>query len=103
MMERPTPPEPEPGDELVEITPGDDQPEPELASSKGRGSKAGRTGKVKGKKIKARTFYIPDDLFELVWIRAHRKEKTLSEFVVSVLEKEVRGTRGSRDADDVAA
>lgn len=102
-MERPTPPEPEPGDELGEIMPGDDQPDPEPATSKGRGSKAGRTGKVKGKKIKARTFYIPDDLFELVWIRAHRREQTLSEYVTMVLGREVRGTRGSRDADDAAA
>jgi len=77
-----------------------------LAPAKGRGvggSKAGRTGGVKAKKVKARTVYLPDDLFERVWIQAHRKGITISEYVTWALGRQVPGPRSMRDVDDTAA
>jgi hypothetical protein len=111
MMERPTPPETTmeaaPGDaEPVEMPEADDMPAAEPSPAKGRGvgnSKAGRTGGVKGKKVKPRTVYLPDDLFERVWLQAHRKDMTISEYVTWALSRQVPGPRAARDADDTAA
>lgn len=43
-----------------------------------------KTGKVKG-----HTIYLPDDLFERIMVAAHRRDKTISEYVAAILERQV--------------
>jgi hypothetical protein len=111
MMERPTPtptppePEAEVDTEAVDVPPPEDAPGPEPAPAKGRGAapaKGGRTGGVKGKRVRAHTVYLPEDLFERVWIQARRRGKTLSEYVTWALERQAAGPRAGRDAEDAA-
>ena len=39
--------------------------------------------------MKGRTIYLHDDLFERVLVQAHRRGKTISEYVGSILEARV--------------
>jgi hypothetical protein len=41
------------------------------------------------KRIKGRTVSIPDDLFERIIVQAHRRDKTISESVVAILDRPV--------------
>jgi hypothetical protein len=41
------------------------------------------------KRVKGRTIYLHDDLFERVIVQAHRRGKTISEYVSAVLERQV--------------
>ncbi|MBV8429856.1 MAG: hypothetical protein JO244_01750 [Solirubrobacterales bacterium] len=79
---------------------------------KGRG--AGRTdreslrkapdrGKI-AKKPKGRTVYLSDDLFERIIVQAHRRDKTISEYVSMILERQVPDHRTVRadSTDEVA-
>ena len=57
-------------------------------------------------KVKARTMYLPEILFERIMVQAHRKARTISEYVTAILERQVPDYRTSRaDAgrDDDAA
>jgi hypothetical protein len=40
-------------------------------------------------KVKGRTIYLPDDLFERIMVQAHRRDKTISEYVTMILERQV--------------
>jgi hypothetical protein len=67
--------------------------------SKGRGT-ASRKSKAaearNAKKIKGRTIYLPDDLFERILVQAHRRSRTISEYVTAVLERQVPDYRTVR-------
>lgn len=41
------------------------------------------------KRIKGRTVYIPDDLFERIIVQAHRRDVTISDYVCLLLERHV--------------
>jgi hypothetical protein len=45
-------------------------------------------GRAAGR-IKGRTVYLPDDLFERVLVQAHRRGRTISEYVAAILERQV--------------
>jgi hypothetical protein len=100
VLERPAPPEPVEGDEPDAPA----EPEP----SKGRGAVARKpkaTDARAAKRIKGRTIYVPDDLWERVIVQSHRRGKTYSEYVVGILERQVpdhRVIRAEPDAPDAA-
>jgi hypothetical protein len=78
-------------------TPGE-MPEAEATPPKGRG--AGRRPRAAenraARRVKGRTIYLPDDLFERILIQAHRRDKTISEYVTMVLERQVPDYRQAR-------
>ena len=41
------------------------------------------------KRIKGRTIYLHDDLFERIIVQAHRRGRTISEYVAAVLDRQV--------------
>lgn len=41
------------------------------------------------KKIKGRTVYLPDDLFERIIVQAHRKDVTISDYIAALLDRHV--------------
>jgi hypothetical protein len=49
-----------------------------------------------GKRIKGRTIYLPDDLFERILVQAHRRDRTISEYVAGILERQVPDHRTAR-------
>jgi predicted DNA-binding protein len=57
-------------------------------------------------KTKGRTIYLPETLFERIMVQAHRKGRTISEYVTAILERQVPDYRTSRaepSRDDEAA
>jgi hypothetical protein len=56
------------------------------APTKGRGA---ATKKTIGKRIRGRTIYLPDDLFERILVQAHRRDRTISEYVAGILDRQV--------------
>src|SRR4051794_23098934 len=58
--------------------------------------KAKAAESLAAKGFKGRTVYMPDDLFERVLVQAHRRDKTISEYVVMVLERGVPDHRAPR-------
>lgn len=82
------------------VDPAEPEPEPEPAApARGRGAppkKAKAAESLAAKGFKGRTVYMPDDLFERVLVQAHRKGKTISEYVVMVLERGVPDHRAPR-------
>jgi len=48
-----------------------------------------RTAEGRPAKVKGHTIYLHDDLFERVIVQAHRRGKTISEYVAGVLERQV--------------
>lgn len=101
VLERMTPP-PKPADDAE---PGAEAFDGEQAGAKGRGAaprKARAAGSPAAKRIKGRTIYIADDLFERIIVGAHRRDKTISEYVVMILERQVpdhRTVKAEADAD----
>lgn len=90
MLERTTPPETPAGDDEPEATAAAEPTEGEpAAAAKGRGAKPRAVGSKLAARVKGRTVYIPDDLFERIIVQAHRREKTISEYVVAILERQV--------------
>ena len=76
------------------------------ATVKGRG--AGRKMPAAGKaarKPKGHTIYLPDDLFERILVQAHRRDKTISEYVTMILDRQVPDYRTIRAdvADEAGA
>jgi hypothetical protein len=89
-----------PADDVDDATGPDPEPTP---SGKGRGASARKTPPARAaKKIKGRTVYLPDDLFERILVQAHRRDKTISEYITSILERQVPDHRTVRGADDAA-
>jgi hypothetical protein len=80
----------------------------ESTPSRGRGGNSSRPRVTAstGRKTKARTIHLPDDLFERIVVQSHRRDKTISEYVAMLLERHVpdhRVVRASGAADDEAA
>jgi hypothetical protein len=108
LLERSTPPEPPAGEPEEPETPTAAEPveaEPSSAS-KGRGAAPRRNRSAEAraaKRIKGRTIYIPDDLFERIIVQAHRRDRTISEYVVAILDRQVPDHRVVRvDQTDAA-
>jgi hypothetical protein len=99
--------------QLRDESPVDPEPSPTEASSKGRGpapvAKLNRaTAARTAKRIKGRTIYIPDDLFERIIVQAHRRDLTISDYCVLLLERHVPdhrriGPASTAEAGDVEA
>lgn len=95
--------------------PAADTDEPEVApqpdpsdvepTARGRGA-APRKPKAAdarpAKRVKGRTIYLHDDLFERIIVQAHRRGRTISEYVSAVLERQVPDHRVIRGADPSA-
>jgi hypothetical protein len=47
-------------------------------------------------RIRGRTIYLPDDLFERILVQAHRHDRTISEYVAGILERQVPDHRIAR-------
>ncbi len=48
------------------------------------------------RRIRGRTIYLPDDLFERILVQAHRRDRTISEYVAGILERQVPDHRTAR-------
>jgi hypothetical protein len=102
VLERATPPSRVDGDEPDADARGaagePHEVEAEAATPRGRG--AGRRPRAAegraARRVKGRTIYLPDDLFERILIQAHRRDKTISEYVTTVLERQVPDYRQVR-------
>lgn len=106
VLERATPHKPAPDPDGQDVPQGDDGPEPEVSTGRGRGATAKKARTVDAraaKRIRGRTIYLPDDLFERILVQAHRRGRTISEFVSHVLDRHVpnhiTGRSGSADPD----
>src|SRR4051794_16588204 len=82
-----------------------------IGSGKGRGARAADrepsrkppTAARAAKKIKGRTISLDDSLFERILVQAHRRDKTISEYVSAILERQVPDHRTIRtDSADEA-
>jgi len=78
------------------VEPAEDAEADPAPASKGRGASSRvdtpRAAKPASKRqpgIKGRTVYIPDDLFERIIVQAHRKDRTISEYICGLLERHV--------------
>ncbi len=71
---------------------GGADPPAEVEATRGRGvarkSKAS-AGPSTRQDVKGRTIYLPESLFERIMVQAHRKRKTISEYVSAILERQV--------------
>jgi hypothetical protein len=47
-------------------------------------------------RIKGRTIDLPDDLFERILVQAHRRDRTISEYVAGILDRQVPDHRIAR-------
>lgn len=80
-------PEPEPEEvEAVEPTP-----------TKGRGARP-RAASAAKRTTKPRTIHLPDDLFERILVQAHRRDRTISEYIAGLLDRHVPDHRVVRSA-----
>jgi hypothetical protein len=105
VLERATQPKPvaPPEPDETDVPAVDDEPVAEV--SKGRGSAPIRTKALaarQAKRIKARTIYMPDDLYERVMIAAHRRELNISEYVTAILSRHVPDHLRGRSEGDAA-
>ena len=55
------------------------------------------------KRIKGRTVYLPDDLFERILVQAHRRDLTISDYIAMLLERHVPDHRVVRAGPVVAS
>ena len=90
----------------------DDAPEPEPSAGRGRGAQPRKPAVPRAadaraaRKIKGRTIYLPDDLFERILVQAHRRNRTISEYVAAILDRQVpdhRVVRAEPQAEGDAA
>jgi hypothetical protein len=72
----------------------------------GPARKAARTPDARAaKRIKGRTIYLPDYLFKRILVQAHRRNRTISEYVAGILDRQVpdhRVVRANAGQDDDA-
>jgi macrodomain Ter protein organizer (MatP/YcbG family) len=61
---------------------GADQVDGEQAPAKGKAA-------AKKAKVRGRTIYLDDVLFERIMVAAHRRDRTISEFVSGLLDRHV--------------
>jgi hypothetical protein len=86
---------------LHSSTPDADEPEQAVEAGQGQG-KAGGPKKPKSPatvKRTGRTIYLGDDLFERIIVQAHRRGRTISEYVAGILERQVPDHRVIRAKD----
>jgi hypothetical protein len=77
----------------------DESPEPSAETESGRvRGTSKRSGGQGGRKVATtgHTIYLPDALFERIMVQAHRKKKTISDYVAAILERQVPDYRTSR-------
>ena len=95
----------------LDPSPASDEPEeiedaePPTSRGRGAGPKRSRAADSRAaKRIKGRTVYLPDDLFERILVASHRRNRTISEYITSVLERQVpdHRTRVVEPSSDVA-
>jgi hypothetical protein len=55
------------------------------------------------KRVKGRTVYIPDDLFERIIVQAHRRDETISDYVTRLLDRHVPDHRVIRSGAAVVS
>jgi hypothetical protein len=105
LLER-TPLEPPAGEpDEPEAMPQPDQLDVEPARGRGAASrkpKAVDTRTANAKRIKGRTIYLHDDLFERIIVQAHRRGRTISEYVSAILDRQVPDHRVIRGAEPPA-
>lgn len=92
MLERQALPERPFDPDEPEAIPQTDQSEGDAsADARGRGAAAkSRAAEArKAKRIKGRTIYLPDDLFERILVQAHRRGRTISEYVAAVMDRSI--------------
>ena len=98
VLERAMPPKPaaapEPPDDAEAVE------QDQEAGGRGRGA-APRKGKAtaaatSARKVKGRTIYLPEDLFERIMVQSHRRNKTISEYVTMILDRQVPDYRTVR-------
>ena len=78
---------------------------PETARGRGAGRTPTRKPRDSAKAdVKGRTIYLPETLFERIMVQAHRKRKTISEYVTGILDRQVPDYRtpARPEADDAA-
>ena len=94
LLERSTRP-----DDVEEQEPAGEPPRARRPSRAGRG--VARKTKPEGRpaKVKGRTIYLHDDLYERVIVQAHRGGRTISEYVSAILERQVPDHRVVRAAE----
>jgi hypothetical protein len=66
---------------------------------RGRGALSGEQqvgDSCTARRIRGRTIYLPDDLFERILVQAHRRDRTISEYVAGILERQVPDHRIAR-------
>jgi hypothetical protein len=102
VLERSTPPNPptalDPEGSEAPV-PGETADVETSGSSRGRGATSRKARAVDAraaKRIKGRTIYLPDDLFERILVQAHRRDRTISEYVAAILERQVPDHRTVR-------
>jgi hypothetical protein len=84
--------------EPEEVEPGD----VETTTARGRGAtsrKPKTTDARATRRVKGRTIYLHDDLFERIIVQAHRRRRTISEYVSGILDRQVPDHRVIRSAD----
>ncbi len=89
---------------LLDQSPDAEEPETSAESgepTRGRGASPRKPKPVDpraARRVKGRTVYLPDDLFERILVQAHRRGRTISEYVTAVLERQVPDHRVLRSA-----
>ncbi|MDB5348966.1 MAG: hypothetical protein JWN86_213 [Planctomycetota bacterium] len=79
-----------------------DEPTDTIEAEAGRGRGVARkTREAEGRtakktSVKGRTIYLPETLFERIMVQAHRKGRTISEYVTGILERQVPDYRTAR-------
>jgi hypothetical protein len=84
---------------LEALAPADPNDVEPSGSSRGRGAaprKARAVDARAARRIRGRTIYLPDDLFERILVQAHRRDRTISEYVAGILERQVPDHRIAR-------
>jgi hypothetical protein len=75
--------------------PAEQTTEPESVRARGASKRAAGQGARKVA-TSGHTIYLPDALFERIMVQAHRKKKTISDYVAAILERQVPDYRTSR-------
>jgi hypothetical protein len=103
VLER-APLEPEVVAEPDEVVEESEPPTPSRGRAGGSSKRSRAVDSRAAKRIKGRTVYIPDDLFERILVASHRRDRTISEYICSVLERQVpdHRTRIVEASDDAA-
>jgi hypothetical protein len=72
--------------------PVQDQDQAEVTPQRSRGGNARKSRTLAAraaKRVKGRTVYLPDDLFERILVQSHRRGLTISDYVTGILERSV--------------